>query len=79
MGRASRIKAETRAARLGRWVSIYNPKTEHFELFRVTISDQGLDDWIIHREELSERGYPDRPPVYDDEIVRSWDPATSSW
>jgi hypothetical protein len=72
MGRASRMKAESRAQRQPRTVSIYNPRTGLLEQHRVTISDRGLAEWVMDRERLAGQGYPDRPPTYDDPKVRAW-------
>jgi hypothetical protein len=72
MGRASRMKAESRAQRKPRTVSIYNPRTGLVEQHRVTISDRGLAEWVMDRERLAGQGYPDRPPTYDDPKVRAW-------
>jgi hypothetical protein len=66
------MKAESRAQRKPRTVSIYNPRTGLLEQHRVTISDRGLAEWVLDRERLAGEGYPDRPPTYDDPKVRAW-------
>jgi hypothetical protein len=75
MGRASRMKAESRVQRAPRTVSIYNPNTGQIEQHQVTISDRGLANWVRDRERLAAQGYQDRPPDYDDETVRGWNVA----
>lgn len=39
---------------------------------RTRISDKGTLEWYRDREELAERGYPDRPPDVDTETHRGW-------
>jgi hypothetical protein len=72
MGRASRMKAESRAQRKPRTVSIYNPRTGQQEQHLVTISDRGVAEWVLDRERLAGEGWPDRPPMYEDGKVRAW-------
>ena len=72
MGRASRKKANARAQRQPRQVSIYNPRSGQLEQHLVTISDASLAEWVRDRERLTAQGYPDRPPTYDDPKIRAW-------
>lgn len=72
MGRASRTKANARAQRQLRRVSIYNPTTNRSETHETSISDEGVRDWVANRRRLASKGYPDRIPEIDTPRFRGW-------
>lgn len=74
MGRAARRKAQAGQQRRPRTVAVFNAAAGRVETHRVTISDQGVADWVRDRDHLKAQGYPDRPPDYDDPKQRSWTP-----
>lgn len=60
-----------------RWLPTTNPWTGKREWFKTSISYRGFREWEVDRIDLASQGYPDYPPVYDDPILRSWDPSTA--
>jgi hypothetical protein len=73
MGRAARTKRQRRTRP---WQTI-NPWTGEGETFMVSISNAGLREWEDDRVSLAARGYPDRPPLIDTPLLRSWGPIPS--
>jgi hypothetical protein len=42
------------------------------ETFIVRIPDTAIAAWLLERDELRSRGYPDRPPDVDQATLRAW-------
>lgn len=54
-------------------ISIVDRVTGQVEQFTVTITDDGIREWLAEREQLRVKGYPDRPPDRDTETLRVWE------
>ncbi len=42
------------------------------ETFIVRIPDTAIAAWLLERDELLAKGYPDRPPDVDQATLRAW-------